>query len=134
MQLRGSKSLNFLPSANQTNITIRGDWSDPSFNGAFLPEERDTESNPFMANWSVPNFSRKLPQQWQGTTQGRLYTFSGANLIDGDSGYYPYGSAGTASENVDHFERSNDSDMIQIHFLPKVNEYQKITLLRNMGC
>lgn len=133
MQLRGSRSLNFLPLANQTNIAITGNWNNPSFNGAFLPEERNIESNQFTANWSVPNFSRKLPQQWQGTAQGRLYSFSGVNLIDEDLGYSFPEPRVAGAEYAGQFEQSNDSDMIQVHFLPEVNEYQKITRVTKYG-
>lgn len=132
MQLRGSKSLNFLPLANQTNISISGNWSNPSFNGAFLPEERDIQSNSFTANWSVPSFSRKLAQQWQGSNQDRLYSFIGVNLID-EGRYYGSPETVSASGQDGGFGNSNDSDVVQIHFLPEVNEYQKITRVTKYG-
>lgn len=39
-EIKGSKSFNFLPLADQTKLMVEGSWSNPSFNGGFLPDDR----------------------------------------------------------------------------------------------
>ena len=40
IKLRGSKSLNYLPTGNTTNVKMTSDCATPSFCGNFLPTER----------------------------------------------------------------------------------------------
>lgn len=127
MELRGSKSLNFLPLSNQTNIEAKGSWNNPSFNGGYLPEERHVSEQVFEAKWSIPSFSRKLPMQWEGSN-GRIYSFSGVNL----SSEMRYSSASEAP--IDYSsEVATDTDMVQINFLPEINNYQKINRVAKYG-
>src|SRR5690606_26561501 len=77
--IRGSKSLNFLPLAKHTHIEVKGDWGNPSFNGGHLPENREVTAHSFAASWSIPSFARKLPQQWEGAQQF-VYQFQGLEL------------------------------------------------------
>lgn len=127
VELRGSKSLNFLPLASQTHIQLGGKWADPSFNGAFLPTERTVSESDFDARWEIPGFSRKQPQQWRGEPS-LLYTFSGESLTDesaaGRSDAVPPERASTLS---------TDGDMVQVNFLPEVNHYQKTTRVTKYG-
>lgn len=133
--LKGSKSLNFFPLANQTNIHVSGKWENPSFNGAFLPEDRSLQKGSFDATWRIPNFTRKLPQQWQGESQ-RLYYFSGVFLNDETTSYdatsvdIPEPKSASGEFQI---EQSRDADMIQVNFLPEVNNYQKTTRVAKYG-
>ncbi len=127
LELRGSKSINFLPLANQTNIEAKGTWNNPSFNGGYLPEERNVTEQVFEAKWGIPSFSRKLPMQWQGSNR-RIYSFAGANLSS-ESEY-----ASSAEVSVDYSsEVATDMDMVQINFLPEINNYQKINRVAKYG-
>lgn len=134
LQLKGSKSLNFLPLADQTNIEASGDWGNPSFNGGYLPEDRQVTDKAFEAKWAIPNFTRKLPLQWYGANAS-IYNFAGVYLSDDQ--YYPemvapqsdiiqVGSAAT-------WQAATDVDMVQINFLPEVNNYQKINRVTKYG-
>ncbi len=136
LQLRGAKSLNFFPLANQTDIQVSGDWADPSFNGGFLPEDREVTDQGFAANWRIPNFSRKFPQQWQGSNGNRMYIYSGMNT-SGDEYYdaattVEYAASETSNKGT-NIEPATDNDLVQIQFLRKVNEYQKITRVAKYG-
>lgn len=64
LDIRGSEALNFLPLGRNTNVNIAGTWTDPSFDGEYLPEKRDVTDSSFTASWSIPSFNRKYPQQW----------------------------------------------------------------------
>lgn len=64
LALNGSARLDFVPVGKQTTVTMDSPWSDPSFNGAFLPVERQVGDGGFSARWNVLHFNRDLPQVW----------------------------------------------------------------------
>lgn len=133
LQIRGSKSLNFLPLANQTNIDAKGNWTNPSFNGGYLPEDRKVTENTFEANWGIPSFSRKIPLQWT-VANSRIYNFSGISMTE-DRSYSMTESAVAPNygNTVNEIEQSTDLDMVQINFLPEINNYQKINRVAKYG-
>lgn len=127
-ELKGSKSLNYLPLANQTKLNITGKWGNPSFNGGFLPEDRDVQDSSFTAEWNIPSFARKLPQQWIG--QSQIYDFQDLALSEETIDYLP-----ELNPNATHnsYLVSTDMDMIQVNFLPEVNNYQKTSRVAKYG-
>jgi inner membrane protein len=66
IDLKGSQLLYFTPMGKTTDINISSDWPDPSFNGAFLPDERNVGPKGFTANWNVLHLNRNYPQMWTG--------------------------------------------------------------------
>lgn len=132
VKLRGSKSINFLPLANHTVIATKGSWGNPSFNGAYLPETREVSDKSFSAAWSIPSFGRKIPQQWVGGNS-RLYTFSGISLAEADFNSYGVHEAAPVEAASAHIEAATDMDMVQVNFLPEVNNYQKTTRVAKYG-
>ena len=146
LNLRGSKSFNYYPLANQTNIDIKGEWNNPSFNGGFLPETRNVTEHSFDAKWSIPSFARKAPQQWR-QANSRLYHFSGISLADKENDNYQYYNSTTvdavasnaadavmsAADATIALEQGSDYDMVQINFLSEVNNYQKTTRATKYG-
>lgn len=134
VKMRGSKSINFLPLANHTSIKTQGSWGNPSFNGAYLPETREITNTGFTAEWNIPSFGRKIPQQWDGANS-RLYSFSGISLAEAD--FNNYGIENYNGANVQAatsiLEAATDMDMVQINFLPEVNNYQKTTRVAKYG-
>lgn len=64
LELRGSDVIRIKPLGKDNKVTIRGEWSDPKFEGDFLPEKREVTAEAFEASWSVPYFNRNAPQQW----------------------------------------------------------------------
>ncbi|MEI5985698.1 MULTISPECIES: cell envelope integrity protein CreD [Sphingobacterium] len=142
LDLRGSKSLNFLPLAKQTQIKAAGKWANPSFNGSYLPNVREVKDS-FTASWDIPAFNRKLPAQWLGEPF-TIYHFSGLDLNTEDhTAAYPPGSymaesAVVAAAEAAHaagsnLEISSDLDMVQINFLPSVNNYKKTDRVAKYG-
>jgi inner membrane protein len=64
VELAGSESLQFLPLARETEVVLDAPWPDPSFEGAFLPEERLITGGGFRASWRVLSLHREVPQHW----------------------------------------------------------------------
>ncbi|MEM9796705.1 MAG: cell envelope integrity protein CreD [Pseudomonadota bacterium] len=64
--LNGAERLMILPSGRDTSVTMRGDWADPSFTGAFLPDARDVTEEGFSAAWTIPHLARSVPQVTRG--------------------------------------------------------------------
>lgn len=64
VSLKGSGSLFFTPVGRVTDVTLSAPWGDPSFTGAFLPDEKNVTHDAFEAKWKVLNLNRNYPQQW----------------------------------------------------------------------
>lgn len=62
--LKGSGSLFFTPLGKVTTVKLSSPWPDPSFTGAFLPDEKTISASGFEAMWKVLNLNRNYPQQW----------------------------------------------------------------------
>ena len=66
LKLRGAGSMSFLPFGDETVVHLSSDWTAPSFNGAFLPSERDLDDETgFRASWSVHSLARSFPRVWK---------------------------------------------------------------------
>jgi len=130
LDLKGSKSLNFLPLANQTQIKVEGSWANPSFNGNYLPVKREVAES-FKATWNIPSFNRKKPEQWTGSAE-RIYHFAGVDLNNMDQ--YNLSPVDNQAEiSSSEMIKSRDTDMVQIEFLPAINNYQKATRVTKYG-
>ncbi len=66
LKLNGSHGLFFLPTGKNTHVTMASDWGTPSFDGDFLPAERDITPDRFSARWDVFSYNRNFPQMWTG--------------------------------------------------------------------
>ena len=53
LKLKGSESIQFTPLGRTTKVAIRSNCQTPSFNGAFLPTEREVSSEGFTSKWEV---------------------------------------------------------------------------------
>lgn len=70
LNLNGSESLNFIPVGKTTHIELSSPWTNPSFNGAFLPEQREITTDGFSAEWNILDLNRNFPQQWKDDDYG----------------------------------------------------------------
>lgn len=68
-ELNGSRSLQFLPLGEVSEVNMQAPWPAPSFNGAFLPDSHQITEAGFNADWQVLHLNRSFPQQWQGVSQ-----------------------------------------------------------------
>jgi inner membrane protein len=66
LDLKGSQELSFLHLGKTTDVTVKGNWGSPSFDGRYLPDTRniDTRANTFDAKWCMLYYNRPFPQQW----------------------------------------------------------------------
>ncbi|MGB0423802.1 MAG: cell envelope integrity protein CreD, partial [Flavobacteriales bacterium] len=66
LKLKGSYGFNMLPLGKSTKARLKGEWSDPKFQGAHLPDSHniDNELNTFEANWEVLDLNRSFPQKF----------------------------------------------------------------------
>lgn len=53
-KLRGSKEIYVKPEGLNNKIEIEGDWNNPSFEGDFLPTEREVTADHFEGEWEIP--------------------------------------------------------------------------------
>jgi inner membrane protein len=68
LTLNGSRSLRFAPVGVNNDVQLSSTWPDPSFQGAFLPAEREVGSDGFRSQWKVSYYGRSYPQQWTDKT------------------------------------------------------------------
>lgn len=64
LDLRGSDELSFLHLGKSTTVKLEGNWSNPSFTGRYLPDNRQVTDAGFTATWKMPYFNRPYAQQW----------------------------------------------------------------------
>ncbi|MBN2328673.1 MAG: cell envelope integrity protein CreD [Candidatus Omnitrophica bacterium] len=64
IKLNGSQSAFFAPFGRDTTVEIQSNWSAPSFQGNWLPTQRDFSDQGFNAAWNIPFLGRDYPQKW----------------------------------------------------------------------
>ncbi len=69
LNMKGSTLLYFVPAGKTTHVSLQGSWSNPSFDGSFLPSSRDVNEAGFTAQWDVLHYNRPFSQQWIGANQ-----------------------------------------------------------------
>ena len=67
MKLNGGQDLQIAPIGMQTEVMLDSSWADPSFQGAFLPVDREVTPNGFKSVWQVSYYGRPFPQSWTST-------------------------------------------------------------------
>lgn len=66
LAFNGSQRLLFTPLGRTTDVNLSSPWADPSFGGAFLPDERTVSEKGFEARWNVLDLNRGFPQRFSG--------------------------------------------------------------------
>ncbi|MFL6590244.1 MAG: cell envelope integrity protein CreD [Chthoniobacterales bacterium] len=74
LDLNGSSGIYFAPFGIQNTVTLKANWPDPAFRGAFLPTERNVRTDGFDANWKVSYYGRDYPQHWTSRTGNERFT------------------------------------------------------------
>ncbi len=64
IDFNGSGGIYFAPFGVQNTASLKSNWPDPGFHGAFLPSERSVRPDGFDAKWKVSYYGRDYPQQW----------------------------------------------------------------------
>jgi inner membrane protein len=60
----GSSRLVVVPAGDETVVSLSSPWPDPSFDGAWLPGQRQVGAGGFDATWRVLNLARNFPSHW----------------------------------------------------------------------
>jgi inner membrane protein len=81
LALKGSQMLFFTPVGKVTDINISSEWNNPSFNGAFLPDNREVTDKGFTAYWNVLHLNRNYPQVWTGSRHSIVDSSFGIDLL-----------------------------------------------------
>lgn len=81
-KINGSKNLNFLPLGKETDVKISSTWQNPTFQGNFLPEERNISDEGFDAKWKILHFNRNYPQQWNDNSVNLYKSSFGLELLN----------------------------------------------------
>lgn len=79
--LNGSEALNFAPVGKETTVRLASAWTTPSFDGAFLPDNRIVSKDGFTANWHVLDLNRSYPQKWRNEIRGIHESAFGVTLL-----------------------------------------------------
>src|SRR3954454_7999170 len=64
LDLNGSSGIFLAPFGIQNVVTLKANWPDPGFRGAFLPADRNVRTDGFDATWKVSYYGRDYPQRW----------------------------------------------------------------------
>lgn len=106
LSLNGSTDLYFTPFGKETRVNIQSNWADPSFEGAFLPDNRTVSAEGFEADWKVLQLNRNYAQQGKGAyIHGR-----NQNNYRGDD-----------------YAIRNSTNAFGVRLLLPIDEYQKTT-------
>ena len=90
LALNGSSSIRFAPLGRKTSVRTSGDWADPSFQGAWLPNSRAVQNGTFEAAWQIPYLGRNYPQSWwngEAKTPEIVSSLFGLDLLTPTDGY-----------------------------------------------
>lgn len=81
LNFNGSGGLYFIPLGKRTEATLKSEWQDPSFDGAFLPDSREVGGDGFSAFWEILHLNRSYPQSFRGSVAGVYESEFGVNLL-----------------------------------------------------
>lgn len=83
LTLNGAQGFAVSTVGRTSRLTMTSDWPDPSFSGAFLPDEREVSASGFTARWTIPHLARSLPQVSRESheTAARTLATMGVNFI-----------------------------------------------------
>jgi inner membrane protein len=74
LDFNGSDGVFFAPFGVENVATLKSNWSDPGFRGAFLPADRAVRPDGFDAKWKVSYYGRDYPQSWTSQTGNERFT------------------------------------------------------------
>ena len=114
LDLNGSEEIYFMPLGRETNVSLQSSWINPSFDGSFLPDERNITKDGFDAKWKVLAINRNYPQAWINNA----YNFD-SNLLEPQESDFRYNDGPTTA--------ILDSQVYEfgVKFLLPVDIYQK---------
>lgn len=82
ISLKGSSKINLIPLGKTTEVALHSIWTDPGFDGAFLPEKSTIDEQGFKAEWKILDYNRSFTQLWDNYYPSLHEWKFGVNLID----------------------------------------------------
>lgn len=82
LTVSGGKQIRFLPLGRETDVTVSAPWRTPSFQGAYLPQDRSMAKSGFSATWRVLELGRNFPHAWAEQEISRESVFDHAFGLD----------------------------------------------------
>lgn len=83
LRFSGAQRVAVLSYGKTTHMSVQGDWSNPGFDGGFLPIRRTVTRNGFTAEWSVPFIARGVRAEGSGgVVAGLEATGLGTSFIE----------------------------------------------------
>ena len=73
--------MSIIPLDRETTAEIQSSWTDPGFDGAFLPAQREISGEGFKAGWRVLELNRNYPQAWTNRDINFGASAFGVNLV-----------------------------------------------------
>lgn len=91
LNLKGTELLDFKPSAKETSLTINSAYPHPSFQGEFLPTQRDVRADGFNATWNVLDININYDDETysaygDGMTESKV-EYMGVKFVDPTNPY-----------------------------------------------
>jgi len=80
-KLKGSEGISFSPVGKTTKVEIVSSWTAPSFQGNFIPFEKEITTDGFKAAWLITHLNRNFPQVWNGKGFSPEEEAFGVNMI-----------------------------------------------------
>jgi inner membrane protein len=74
LDINGSGGIFFAPFGVQNQVSLKSNWPDPGFRGAFLPADRKVRPDGFEAEWKVSYYGRDYPQRWTSRVGNERFT------------------------------------------------------------
>ena len=87
LKLKGSEYLFFTPVGKTTQVQLVSSWTNPSFDGRFLPADKMINDKGFTANWKILHFNREFPQSWVDREVNTASSSFGLNLLMPNDAY-----------------------------------------------
>ncbi len=81
LNLNGSEQVSLIPVGESNTVKINSSWPSPSFNGAFLPVNREVNKDGFLSSWKILHLNRNYPQFWEGAQYKVTQSAFGVKLI-----------------------------------------------------
>ncbi|MFT3703834.1 MAG: cell envelope integrity protein CreD [Agriterribacter sp.] len=82
LRLKGSERLAFVPIGKTTEAHFSSTWTNPSFDGNFLPVAPPVITDDgFNADWKVQHLNRNYPQSWKNEKQDLIPSAFGITLL-----------------------------------------------------
>lgn len=63
LEFSGAQRIALLAYGKATHVVEQGDWSNPGFDGGFLPVNRSISTHAYTAEWSIPFIARGVPAE-----------------------------------------------------------------------